>query len=201
MIGVLMAEDLAMLRHALVSLLNLEPDIRVLSEVGSGDKILEEARRHRPDVAVIDIDMPGLDGLTAAAQLQTHLPEVRVLILTSLGKPGNLRRALSAHVSGFMLKDGPPEQLAQAIRDVARGTRVIDPQLALMAWDSAENPLSAREVEVLRLTAEGATPEEIAKQLFLSPGTVRNYLTSSVTKLNARNKIDAVRIAGDMGWL
>jgi two-component system response regulator DesR len=200
-IGVLMAEDLAMLRHALVSLLNLEPDIRVLVEVGSGDKILAEARRHRPDVAVIDIDMPGLDGLTAAAQLQTQLPQIRVLILTSLGKPGNLRRALSAHVSGFMLKDGPPEQLAQAIRDVARGARVIDPQLALMAWDSAENPLSAREVEVLRLTAEGATPEEIARQLYLSPGTVRNYLTSSVTKLNARNKIDAVRIAGDMGWL
>ncbi|MEW9534444.1 DNA-binding response regulator [Microbispora sp. NPDC049125] len=201
MIGVLLAEDLAMLRHALASLLRLEPDIEVLSEVDSGDKILEEAHKHRPDVAVIDIDMPELDGLSAAAQLREQLPEVRVLILTTLGKPGNLRRALSAQVSGFMLKDGPPDKLVAAIRDVAKGTRVFDSQLTLMAWDSGNNPLNAREVEVLRLTADGANPEEIARRLFLSSGTVRNYLTTSVTKLNARNKIDAIRIAQELGWL
>ncbi|MFC5826913.1 response regulator transcription factor [Nonomuraea insulae] len=200
-IGVLMAEDVAMLRHALVSLLNLEPDIQVLVEVEAGDEVLPAARKHRPQVAVIDINMPRLNGLDAAAQLRVHLPEVRVLILTSLGKPGILRKVLTAQVSGFILKDGPPEQLAQAIRDVFQGKRVIDPQLALMAWDSGENPLSNREAEVLRLTGRGENPEEIAKKLFLSTGTIRNYLTTSVTKLNARNKIDALRIAEEMGWL
>lgn len=190
-----------MLRHALVSLLNLEPDIQVLVEVEAGDEVLPAARTHRPQVAVIDINMPRLNGLDAAAQLRVHLPEVRVLILTSLGKPGILRKVLTAQVSGFILKDGPPEQLAQAIRDVFQGKRVIDPQLALMAWDSGENPLSNREAEVLRLTGQGENPEEIAKKLFLSPGTIRNYLTTSVTKLNARNKIDALRIAEEMGWL
>lgn len=200
-IGVLMAEDVAMLRHALVSLLNLEPDIQVLVEVEAGDEVLRAAQTHHPQVAVIDINMPRLSGLDAAAQLRVHLPEVRVLILTSLGKPGILRKVLTAQVSGFILKDGPPEQLAQAIRDVFQGKRVIDPQLALMAWDSGENPLSNREAEVLRLTGQGENPEEIAKKLFLSPGTIRNYLTTSVTKLNARNKIDALRIAEEMGWL
>ncbi len=190
-----------MLRHALVSLLNLEPDIDVVAEVESGDRIVAEARAHRPDVAVIDIDMPALDGLSAAAELREKLPDVRVLILTSLGKPGNLRRALTAHVSGFLLKDGPPEQLVAAIRDISQGLRVIDSELALMAWDSGENPLHPREAKVLQLTAQGANPDEIARELFLSPGTVRNYLTTSVAKLNARNKIDAIRIAEEMGWL
>ncbi len=200
-IDVLMAEDLVMLRHAVVSLLNLEPDIRVVSEVDTGDRILEEARRHRPQVAVIDIDMPVMDGLSAAELLRDHVPDVRVLILTNLGKPGILRKVLDAHVYGFMLKDRPTDQLAQAIRDVARGRRVFDPQLALMAWDSGENPLSIREVEVLRMTAGGASPEEISRRLYLSAGTVRNYLTACITKLKARNKIDAVRIAEEMGWL
>ncbi|HSV68373.1 MAG TPA: response regulator transcription factor [Mycobacteriales bacterium] len=201
MIKIMLAEDVNMLRGALVALLQLEPDIDVLAEVDSGDDIVPTALKCRPDVAVLDIDLPGIDGLTAAAELYEKLPGCRTLILTSLGRPGNLRRALSAHVSGFILKDAPPDRLAEAIRGVAAGRRVIDPHLALSAWDSGENPLTAREVEVLRLAADGAEAVEIAARLYLSAGTVRNYLTTVVTKLNARNRVDAIRIARESGWL
>jgi two-component system response regulator DesR len=198
---ILLAEDVAMVRGALVALIELEPDLTVVADVERGDDILPSALLHQPDVAIIDIDLPGLDGLSAAMQLHEKLPSCRTLILTSLGRAGTLRRALAAHVSGYMLKDAPPEQLAKAIRNVAAGSRVIDPQLALTTWDGGQNPLSARECEVLRIAAEGAEPAEIAAALQLSIGTVRNYLTSIVTKLNARNRVDAVKRAYDAGWL
>ncbi|MFF2807745.1 DNA-binding response regulator [Streptomyces sp. NPDC058000] len=198
---VLLAEDVHMIRGALVALLELEPDLSVVAAVDRGDAILPAALEHRPDVAIIDIDLPGISGLTAAAQLHEELPGCHTLILTSLGRPGTLRRALTARVSGFLLKDAPPDQLAEAVRGVAAGRRVIDPQLALTAWDSQESPLSPRELEVLRLAAQGADAAEIAGLLYLSKGTVRNYLTAIVSKLNARNRIDAMRIAEDAGWI
>lgn len=190
-----------MIQGALVALLQLEPDLHVVSTVDRGDTIVAAALESKPDVAVIDIDLPGIDGLTAAAELHERLPSCRTLILTSLGRPGTLRRALSAQVSGFLLKDSPPSQLALAVRSVATGRRVVDPQLALSAWDSPENPLSPRELEVLRLAARGADAAEIAGCLYLSKGTVRNYLTAIVGKFGARNRIDAIRIAEEAGWL
>ena len=201
MIRILLAEDMHMVRGALVALLNLEEDLKVIAELDRGDQILSAAREHRPDVAIIDIDLPGLDGLSAAELLHERLPECRTLILTSLGRPGTLRRAMSAHVAGFLLKDAPPSELGQAVRRVAAGQRVVDPQLALAAWGGTESPLTARETEVLQLAAQGAEPQEIAERLRLSVGTVRNYLTTVVAKLNARNRVDAIRIARESGWL
>jgi two-component system response regulator DesR len=198
---ILLAEDVAMVRGALVALIELEHDMKVVAAVERGDDIVPHALIHLPDVAIIDIDLPGLDGLTAAAQLHEELPSCPTLIVTNLGRKGNLRRALAAHVSGYLLKDAPPEDLARAIRTVAAGQRVIDPQLAMLAWESAENPLSTREHEVLRMAATGAEPGEIASAMHLSIGTVRNYLTTIVTKLNARNRVDAVRAALEAGWL
>lgn len=201
MIRILLAEDMHMVRGALVALLNLEDDLQVIAELERGDQILGAAREHRPDVAVIDIDLPGLDGLTAAELLHERLPECRVVILTSLGRPGTFRRAMSARVAGFLLKDAPPSELAQAVRRVVAGQRVVDPQLALAAWGESESPLTTRETEVLQLAAQGTEPQEIAAHLRLSVGTVRNYLTTVVTKLNARNRVDAIRIARESGWL
>jgi two-component system response regulator DesR len=200
-IRILLAEDMHMVRGALVALLNLEPDLEVVAEVKRGDEIVSAALEHRPDVAIIDIDLPGVDGLTAAMHLRERLPQCRSLILTSLGRPGTLRRALSAQVSGYLLKDAPPKELAVAVRRVAAGHRAIDPQLALAAWGGAESPLTERETEVLRLAAGGAEAPDIAGLLHLSTGTVRNYLTTVVTKLNARNRVDAIRIARESGWL
>lgn len=201
MIKVLLAEDMHMVRGALVALLDLESDIQVVAEVASGDEIVPTARKCRPDVAVIDIDLPGMDGLTAASLLHEKLPECRTLILTSLGRPGTLRRALTARVGGFILKDAPATELADAIRGVAAGRRVVDGNLALAAWDSGECPLTSREVEVLRMAADGADAVEIAARLYLSAGTVRNYLTTIVSKLNARNRVDAIRLARAAGWV
>jgi two-component system, NarL family, response regulator DesR len=201
MIKVMLAEDMHMVRGALVALLNLEPDIEVVAEVANGNDIVPTAVKVRPDVAVLDIDLPGKDGLSAVGELHDELPEIRTLILTGLSRPGNLRRALSAKVTGFMLKDAPAAQLADAIRSVAAGRRVVDSQLAMSAWDSAESPLTARETEVLRLTAEGLQAVDIASKMFLSVGTVRNYLTTIIGKLAARNRVDAIRIARDAGWL
>jgi two-component system response regulator DesR len=201
MIKVMLAEDMHMVRGALVALLNLEPDIEVIAEVANGNDIVPTALKVRPDVAVLDIDLPGKDGLTAVVELQDAIPEIRTLILTGLSRPGNLRRALSAKVTGFMLKDAPAAQLADAIRSVAAGRRVVDSQLAMSAWDSAESPLTARETEVLRLTADGLQAVDIASKMFLSVGTVRNYLTTIIGKLAARNRVDAIRIARDAGWL
>ncbi|WP_066360348.1 response regulator transcription factor [Herbidospora mongoliensis] len=202
MIRVLLAEDQHVIRGALVALLGLEPDLEVVASVESGDAALSSALVHRPDVAVLDIDMPGtLDGLAAAAELRVKLPACRTLVLTGHGKPGHLRRALGAQVDGFLLKTAPPEDLVAAIRKVAAGERVLDPSLAVTAWDLADNPLTPREADVLRLAAGGADAAEIAGRLFLGAGTVRNYLTAIVAKLNARNRTDAVRIATEAGWI
>jgi two-component system response regulator DesR len=191
-----------MVRGALVALIELEPDLKVVVATDSGDNIVPAALEHKPDVAIIDIDLPGLDGLSAAARLHEELPTCRTLILlTNLGRAGMLRRALAAHVSGCMLKEAPSEQLATAIRDIAAGRNVIDPELVMSAWDSGQNPLSPREHEVLRQAAEGSEPAEIAAALHLSVGTVRNYLTAIVTKLNARNRVEAVKTAYDSGIL
>ncbi|WP_433547536.1 response regulator transcription factor [Streptomyces sp. CA-294286] len=200
-VKILLAEDVHMIRGALVALLHLEPDLRVVATVDRGDTIVAAALEHKPDVAVIDIDLPGTDGLTAATELRMRVPACRSLILTALGRPGILRRAMTAQVDGFLLKDSPPDQLATAVRNVAAGRRVVDPQLALTAWESPNSPLLPRELEVLRLAARGADIAEIAGCLYLSQGTVRNYLTSIVSKLGARNRIDAVRIAEDAGWI
>ncbi|OLT32921.1 DNA-binding response regulator [Actinomadura sp. CNU-125] len=201
MIKVLLADDHHVVRSALSALLNLEPDLTVVAEVDRGDEVLPAAARTGPDVAVLDIDMPGMDGLAAAAALHDAAPATATLVLTGHGKPGHLRRALTAHVRGFLLKTAPPEELADGIRKVAAGERVLDPRLALTAWDLADNPLTPRETDVLRAAAEGAEATEIAARLHLSAGTVRNYLTSVVSKLNARSRTDAARIAREAGWL
>lgn len=200
MIRVLLAEDVQMVRGALVALLNLEPDIEVVASVASGDEIISAVEKNKPDVAVLDIDLPGMDGLSAATVIHGTVPDTRTLILTSLGRPGTLRRALNARVNGFILKDAPVGELADAIRGVSVGRRVIDSQLALSAWDTDECPLTPRELEVLRLASDGADAMEIATTLFLSVGTVRNYLTAATAKLDARNRVDAVRIARKAGW-
>ncbi|RIQ15750.1 response regulator transcription factor [Jiangella rhizosphaerae] len=201
MVRVLVAEDMRILRDTLVALLDLEDDLEVVAEVGSGDEIVPAALEHRPDVAVLDIDLPGVDGITAAAELHERLPECRTLILTGLGRPGALRRALAAHASGFMVKDAPAPELVDAVRRVAAGERVVDPNVALAAVETADNPLSPREAEVLERHAAGASAAEIAAEMYLSYGTVRNYLASAVTKLGARNRVDAARIAREAGWL
>jgi two-component system, NarL family, response regulator DesR len=201
MIRVLIAEDEHLIRGALVALLELERTIEVVAQVAAGDEILPAAMGVRPDVAVIDIDLPGLDGLTAAGQLHEQLPECRTVILTSVAQPGILRRALTAKVGGFLVKNAPATELADAIRKVAAGLRVIDQQLALEAWDTRQCPLTARELEVLRLCAEGQRVIDIAAGLLLTHGTVRNYLTSAAAKLHARNRVEAIRIASAAGWM
>lgn len=201
MIRVLVAEDVRLLREALAELLNFEEDIDVVAAVGTGDVIVPTALQHRPDVAVIDIMLPKLDGLEAAGQLRERLPECKTLILTGVGQPGNLRRSAKVGVAGFMVKDSGPRELVAAIRTLADGGRVIDPQLAYAALDVAESPLTGRETEVLRLTASGSTPRQVAAGLHLTYGTVRNYLASAVTKLGARNRVDAIRIATDASWM
>ena len=201
MIRVLVAEDMRILRDTLVALLRLEDDIEVVAEVTDGEGIVPVAVAQQPDVAVVDIDLPRTDGLTAAAQLRDRCPGCKVLILTALGKPANLRQALAAHVAGFLPKDTPAADLISAVRKTAAGQRVIDPQLALAALEIPDSPLSPREAEVLRRFGAGIGPAEIATELYLSYGTVRNYLAAAVTKLGARNRVDAVRIAAEAGWL
>ncbi|MFI8460968.1 DNA-binding response regulator [Kitasatospora sp. NPDC085464] len=202
MIRLLLAEDQHVVRGALVALLELEPDFEVVAQADSADDVVPRAMVFMPDVAVLDIEMPGLtDGLQAAAALKEKLPHCRTLMLTSVGRPGLLRRSLAAKVDGFLLKTVPPADLVAAIRQVAGGGRVLDPSLAVVAWDLADNPLTPRENDVLRELAGGAEPAEIAARLHLSTGTVRNVLTAVVTKLNARNRTDAVRIAREAGWL
>lgn len=201
MIRVLIAEDLHMIRGALVALLSLEQDIEVVAELHNGGDVLEAALASRPDVAVLDIDLPGVDGLTAAELLYRHLPECRALVLTGLGQPGNLLRALRAHVRGFILKDAPAEALADGVRRVAAGERVIDPELVAVALETGESPLTPRETDVLRAAQNGATSDAIAVKLSLSAATVRNYLSNAIGKIGGRNRIEAVRIARDAGWL
>jgi two-component system response regulator DesR len=200
-IRILIAEDMHMIRGALVALLRLESDIEVVAELERGDTILEAALRTRPDVAVVDIDLPGLDGLSAAAALHEQLPSCKTLVLTGLSQPGNLLRALKIHVRGFLLKDAPAPQLASAIRAVAAGRRVLDPDLVAAAVETGATPLTEREADVLRAAQLGGSTVEIAERLHLSPTTVRNYLSNAIGKLGARNRLDAIRIAEDAGWL
>ena len=201
MIRVLLAEDQDMVRGALAALLSLEPDIKIVAEVDRGDDVLSRALEHRPDVALVDIEMPGLDGIDAAAELRKGLPACRVLILTTFGRPGLMRRAMAAGASGFMLKDARAEELAVAIRRTAAGERVVDPQLAAQALSEGESPLSSREAEVLDASSDGSSVTEVAGRLHLSEGTVRNHLSAAIQKLNARNRADAARIAKLKGWL
>jgi len=201
MIRVLIAEDMHMIRTALVALLSLEDDLDVVAELSRGDEVLDTALATRPDVAVLDIDMPGMDGLAVAAQLHERLPECHALILTGLSQPGHLLRALQAHAHGFIVKDRPAAKLLDGIRRVARGERVIDPELITAALETGASPLTPRETDVLRTAESGVSTEEIAATLFLSPATVRNYLSNAITKTGARSRIDAIRIARDAGWL
>jgi two-component system, NarL family, response regulator DesR len=197
----MVAEEVALIRGALVALIELEPDLTVVAEVDGSDKILGVALRHRPDVAIIDIDRTGSDALLAAAHLRAEMPSCRTLILTSLGRPGMVRRVLAADVTGFVVKEAPAGQLVAAIRHVAAGRRMVGPEVAAATWDSEGRPLSQREHTILRLAGDGAEPAEIAATLSLSVGTVRNYLTTIVAKLHARNRVDAVRKAYNLGWL
>jgi two-component system, NarL family, response regulator DesR len=200
-IRVLIAEDMHLIRGALVALLSLEPDMEVVAELDRGDTVVETALSTRPDVAVLDIDMPGLDGLTAAEQLHARLPECRTLVLTGMSQPGHLLRALQNHVRGFVVKDAPVETLTDGIRRVARGERVIDPELVAAALETGNTPLTGRETDVLRAAESGLPTDQIATHLSLSPTTVRNYLSNAISKIGGRNRIDAIRIARDAGWL
>jgi two-component system response regulator DesR len=201
MIRILLAEDQDMVRGALAALLGLERDMQVVSQVDRGDKVVEAALAARPDVALLDIEMPGIDGLEAAARLRVALPACVVLILTTFGRPGYLTRAMQAGVSGFLVKDAPAAELATAIRRALRGGRVIDPGLAAAALAAGPNPLTSREREILKAAGDGDTVADIAAALALSEGTVRNYLSTAIAKTGARNRVEAARLAAERGWL
>jgi two-component system response regulator DesR len=200
-IRVLLAEDQGMVRGALASLLGLEHDIEVVAQVGRGDQVVDAARGAAPDVALLDIEMPGATGLEALGELRRELPGCRVLMLTTFGRPGYLRRAMETGASGFLLKDAPAQELASAIRRAVAGERIVDPGLAAAALSEGESPLTAREHEVLRAAREHPTVALIAAALFLSPGTVRNHLSSVMQKLDVHNRAEALKVAEEKGWL
>jgi two-component system, NarL family, response regulator DesR len=200
MIRILLAEDMALIRGALAALIDREPDLCVVGEADDGHEMLAAAIGCNPDVAIIDIDRPAFD-LAHASRLRERLPTCRTLVLTSLGRPGVMHGVLAAAVSGFILKDAPACQLATAVRNVAAGGSVVGPELTSATWSPAYIPLSRRERTVLRIAGGGAEPTEIAAELNLSVGTVRNYLTAIVSKLHARNRVDAIRKAYELGWL
>ncbi|MEU3503422.1 response regulator transcription factor [Streptomyces hundungensis] len=201
MIRLLLAEDQSMVREALAALLGLEPDMEVVAQVARGDEVLPAARAHPVDVALLDIEMPGLTGIEAAALLHRELPAVKIVVLTTFGRPGYLRSAMESGADAFLVKDAPAAQLATAVRKVLAGERVIDPTLAAAALAEGANPLTDRERDVLRAAEDGATNAELAAALCLSQGTVRNYLSMAIQKLAARNRAEAVRIAREKGWL
>ena len=201
MIRLLLADDQALVRGALAALLSLESDLEVAAEVDRGDLVVPTALEVRPDVAVLDIEMPGLDGIAATGALRQALPTCRVLVVTTFGRPGYLRRAMEAGATGFLLKDAPAAELADAIRRVARGQRIVDPALAVAALSEGANPLSEREREALALAATSGTVADIATSLGLSEGTVRNHLSAAIQKVGARNRAEAARMAADKGWL
>ena len=200
-IRLLLADDQALVRGALAALLDLEADLQVVAEVGRGDEVLDAAREHRPDVALLDLEMPGLDGIAATEVLRAALPEVRVLVVTTFGRPGYLRRALQCGAAGFVVKDTPARQLADAVRRVHSGLRVVDPALAADSLVTGESPLTVRESEVLRSARDGATVAAIASELYLSEGTVRNHLSAAIGKTGSRTRAQAVRVADCHGWL
>jgi two-component system response regulator DesR len=200
-IRVLLAEDQAMIREALAALLSFEDDIEVVAQVGRGDEVAAAAGVARPDVALLDIEMPGMDGLAAAAELRRISPDTKIVILTTFSRPGYLRRAMESGVSGFIVKDSPADKLAQTIRQVRAGQKVIDPDLAAAALSGGPSPLTPRERDVLTASADGATIAEIAAALYLSEGTVRNYLSACIQKAGARNRTEALRLAEERGWL
>jgi two-component system, NarL family, response regulator DesR len=197
----MLAEDQALLRQALAEILDREDDIAVVAQVGRGDQVLAAALRTRPQVALIDIEMPGRDGIVCTADLREHLPSCRVLMLTVFDRPGYLKRALENGAQGYILKDTAPHDLVQAIRQAAAGGRVIDPELATTALYEGISPLSPRERQVLALSRQGASVEEVARNLSLSRGTVRNHLSIAIQKLAARSRFEAARIADEKGWL
>lgn len=201
MIRLLLADDQALVRGALAALLGLEPDLQVVSQVGSGDVVLDAARMHRVDVALLDVEMPGTDGIETCRRLTRELPATRALIVTTFGRPGYLRRALDAGARGFVVKDTPATELADAVRSVHAGERVIDPALATESLLDGSNPLTQREQEVLRVALTGMPAAEIATRVHLSPGTVRNYLSSAIGKTHSTNRVEAARVAQRRGWL
>jgi two-component system response regulator DesR len=200
-IRLLLADDQALVRGALAALLDLETDLTVVAEVGRGDEVVAAAREHRADVALLDVEMPGLDGIAATAVLRRELPSCRVLIVTTFGRPGYLRRALEVGASGFVVKDTPARQLADAVRRVHAGLRAVDPALAEESLVAGASPLSARETEVLRAARDGGTVADLARALHLAEGTVRNHLSAAIGKTGARTRAEAVRLAEESGWL
>ena len=200
-IRLLLADDQALVRGALAALLDLEPDLEVVAQVGRGDEVVDAARESGAQVCLLDIEMPGADGIESAAAIRIHLPDVRSLIVTTFGRPGYLRRAIDAGASGFVVKDTPAAQLADAVRRVHAGLRVVDPTLATESLASGDNPLTSRETDVLRAALSGATVATIAAQVHLSAGTVRNHLSSAIGKTGASTRGEAAHIARDRGWI
>lgn len=200
-IKLLLADDQALVRGALAALLDLEADLDVVAEVGRGDEVVAAALEHSPDVALLDVEMPGLDGIAAAAALRAQVPSCRVLIVTTFGRPGYLRRALDAGAYGFVVKDTPARQLADAVRRVHLGLRVVDPTLATETLTDGISPLTAREQDVLRAASAGGTASRLAAELHLSEGTVRNHLSAAIGKTGTTTRAEAVRVAQDRGWL
>ena len=200
-IRLLLADDQALVRGAMASLLGLEPDLEVVGEVGRGDEVVRAARDCRPDVALLDVEMPGLDGIAATRALRAAVPACRVLVVTTFGRPGYLRGALEAGASGFVVKDTPTRQLADMVRRVHAGLRVVDPALAAESLATGTSPLTERESQVLRVARDGGTVADLAAELSLSEGTVRNHLSSAIGKTGARTRAEAVRLADEAGWL
>jgi two-component system response regulator DesR len=200
-IRLLLADDQALVRGAMAALLDMEPDLTVVAEVGRGDEVVAAVRGHEVDVALLDVEMPGMDGVTAARELRRVVPGCRVLMVTTFGRAGYLRQAMAAGASGFVVKDTPARQLADVVRRVHQGLRVVDPGLAAQSLAFGESPLTDRESDVLRAARDGGTVADIARELHLSEGTVRNHLSSAIGKTGARTRAEAVRLALDHGWL
>ncbi|BFU44633.1 response regulator [Krasilnikovia sp. MM14-A1004] len=201
MIRLLLADDQALVRGAMAALLDMEPDLSVVAEVGRGDEVLAAARTHQADVALLDVEMPGLDGVSAARELHGRLPGCKVLMVTTFGRAGYLRQAMAAGAAGFIVKDTPARQLADAVRRVHQGLRVVDPALAAQSLAFGDSPLTERETDVLRAARSGGTVADIARELRLSEGTVRNHLSSAIGKTGSRTRAEAVLMAEDNGWL
>jgi two-component system response regulator DesR len=201
MIKLLLADDQALVRGAMAALLDMEPDLKVVAEVGRGDEVARAVLEHEVDVALLDVEMPGMDGVAAAREVRRVFPSCRVLMVTTFGRAGYMRQAMAAGAGGFIVKDTPARQLADAVRRVHDGLRVVDPALAAQSLAQGDSPLTEREADVLRAARDGGTVADIARELHLSEGTVRNHLSSAIGKTGARTRAEAVRLALDNGWL